>query len=260
MDNDKKGSWISAFFGGMDDYYGRTYAAMGLLGRKETNREVNGVMKLLQPKAGSHILDWCGGWGRHAVPLAKRGFKLTVLDFSEEYLERARVYAKRKGVSLNLVHADFRETPSDIKADYAVNLFTAGLGYLSAEDDVIALRSLHGALQKGGRILIDTRSLFWIVKNWRSEGWRVSRDGTKRELTHRTFDFWRNATKDTRLLHHLKSGKEETRDTEICFYSPATLAAALRSSGFVPQKFCGDFDGSPFTFDSQHLIMVAEKR
>lgn len=260
MNDETKESWIHSFFGGVDDYYGRTYAAMGLLGRKKTNREINGVLKLLKPKQGSRILDWCGGWGRHAVPLAKRGFKVTLLDFSEEYLEKASAYAKREGVHLDLVHADFRETPPSIQADYAVNLFTAGLGYLSEEDDLTALQSLHGALKPQARILIDTMGLFWIIRNWRDNNWNTSLDGTKRHLHKRIFDYWNNVVKDKRIFEDRSTGKEEIRNTEHRFYSPAQLSTMLELTGFVPQEMFGDFDGSPLTFDSKRLIMTAEKR
>jgi len=251
-------SWICSYFGS-SDYYGRAYTAMGLLGQKETNEELSGVLNLLQPKSGSHILDWCGGWGRHAVPLAKRGFKLTILDFSKDYLERAEAYAKKEGVNLDMVHADFRETPPDIQANYAVNLFTAGLGYLSESDDLAALRSLHAALKPKARIFIDTMSLFWIVRNWRDDNWVLSLDGTKRHLHKRVFDFWRNRTTDEGIFQDIATGSEENRSTEISFYSPAQLANVLRTAGFDPQELFGGFDGAPFTLDSKRLIMIAQK-
>src|SRR3989344_4902312 len=147
-------SWIDSFFGGERDFYGNVYKTIGVFDKKDAEKEVDSVLNLLKPEPGSHILDWCGGWGRHAIPLAKRGFKITLLDFSSEYLERAEAYAAREGVSLNLVHADFRETPSSIQADYAVNLFTAGLGYLGEENDVIGLKALSSALRPSARVLI----------------------------------------------------------------------------------------------------------
>ena len=94
----EKRDWIHEFFGGSRDFYGTVYTALGIFDKKDTEKEIDGVLSILKASPGSHILDWCGGWGRHAVPLAKRGFKITLLDFSKEYLERAEAYAAREGV------------------------------------------------------------------------------------------------------------------------------------------------------------------
>src|SRR3989344_2417346 len=149
-------SWIDSFFGGERDFYGNVYKTICVFDKKDAEKEIDGVLNLLKPEPGSHILDWCGGWGRHAIPLAKRGFKVTVLDFSAEYLERAKAYARQEGVEIATAHFDFRHTPPSIQADYALNLFTAGLGYLGEDNDVIALKALFSALRPSARILIDT--------------------------------------------------------------------------------------------------------
>lgn len=255
----EKREWIHDFFGGEQDLYGTAYMNVGLLEKRgrNTEEEVEALIGLFGIGAGSHVLDWCGGWGRHAVPLAKRGYKVTLLDFSKEYLERARAYAEREGVTLNLVHADFRETPPEIQADYAINMFTAGIGYLSEEDDIKALGSLRSALKPGTRILIDTINLFWIIRNFMPTAWHESSDGTKWYLEKRCFDFRAN-TMHTNCVY-----RDRTANTEIScehylhMYSPADLARVLKAAGFVPSDLFGDFDGSEFTLTSKRVVMTA---
>ena len=87
--------WIHGFFGGTNDFYGTVYRALGIFDKKDTEKEVDGVLAMMKPEPGSHILDWCGGWGRHAIPLAKRGFQVTLMDFSKEYLEQAEAYSTK---------------------------------------------------------------------------------------------------------------------------------------------------------------------
>ena len=48
-------------------------------------------------------LDLCCGPGRHAVPLAKRGFDVTGVDLSKSTLDRARAAAKDAGVEVEWV-------------------------------------------------------------------------------------------------------------------------------------------------------------
>ncbi len=251
--------WIHDFFGGEQDLYGTAYTNVGLLEKRGSNteEEVEGLIRIFGISTGSHILDWCGGWGRHAVPLARRGYKVTLLDFSKEYLERAGTYAEREGVSLNLVHADFRETPPDIQADYAINMFTAGIGYLSEEDDVKALVSLRNALKPGAHILIDTINLFWIIRNFMPTAWHESADGTKWYLEKRRFDFHTNTNNTACVYRDRSNGKEISCEHALRMYSPADLARILRAARFVPQDLFGDFDGSEFTLTSKRVVMTA---
>ncbi|MBI4118403.1 MAG: methyltransferase domain-containing protein [Parcubacteria group bacterium] len=249
-------NWAGSFFGGPRDFYGTTYTRFGRL-PKDPEKEIDGVLALLKPEPGSHILDWCGGWGRHAIPLAKRGFRVTILDFSAKYLERAREHAEREGVEITTVCADFRDTPPHIQADYAVNLFTAGLGYFGEEDDIVALKRLFAALKPDAKVLIDTISLFWIVKNFRGHNWEETADGRGRFLHKRTFDFGTNTERAINTHQDLDKGTEETANVELKLYCPADLARILKSAGFVPQELYGGFDGSGFNFDAKRVVMLA---
>lgn len=258
--------WIHNFFGGSEDFYGTVYTALGVFDKKDTEKEIDGILNILKAGPGSHVLDWCGGWGRHAVPLAKRGYKVTLLDFSKEYLEQAEAYAAREGVSLDLVHADFRETPANIQADYAVNLFTAGLGYLGEENDIMALTSLRAALKPGARILIDTMSLVWIMRNFMFSSWDESADGTNRRLEKRSFDFWTNTVRSDSIFQRMDDDWiDDTRDISrrcghsLKVYNPADLVRVLKTVGFVPSELFGDFEGSDFTLNSKRVVMTALK-
>ena len=255
----KNDHWTKSFFGGKDDFYGTVYTAMGTFDKKDTEREIDGVLNLLKPEPNSHILDWCGGWGRHAIPLAKRGFKVTVLDFSAEYLERAKKYAQQEGVEIETVCADFRYTPTDIKAHYAVNLFTAGLGYLGEEGDVMALASLFSALKSRATILIDTMSLFWIAVNFKENNWNESPDGKKRYLQKRTVDFWTNTEIAVNSFQDIETKSEDRVNVELKLYCPADLSRVLKTTGFVPQDLFGGFDGSKFGFNSKRVVMTAQR-
>lgn len=254
--------WIHDFFGGQRDMYGTAYSAVGMFEKRnrDADKEVDGVIKMLGMRPGAHVLDWCGGWGRHAIPLAKRGFNVTVLDFSKEYLDRGRVEAENEGVSLEWIHADFRETPKEIQADYAVNLFTAGIGYLGEENDIRALQSLRGALKPGARILIDTMNLFWITRNFLPSAWHESEDGTKWYLERRRFDFLTNHVHTTSMYCDRTTGEEMNCEHGLRVYSPTELIRVLECAGFDSPELYGGFDGSDFSLTSKRVIVAAERK
>lgn len=250
-----KKDWIYSFFGGEKDFYGRAY--LWMLTPRKTKEEVDSILKLLKPKPKSHILDWCGGWGRHSIGFAKRGFKVTLLDFCGKYIEKAEADAKKAGVKINTICTDFRKTPSSIQADYAVNLFTSGLGFLEEKDDLLALKSLHKALKPKAKLLIDTVSLFYIVKNYKEKDQRISPDKTKRFSEERKFDFWTNRNYST-VIFQDKTEKIEGKNQDIVhLYSPAELARVLKQAGFKPVELYGNFKGSEFSFDSKRIVMIS---
>jgi S-adenosylmethionine-dependent methyltransferase len=94
------------------------------------------------PPVPARILDAGGGTGAFAIPLAKIGYDVTLLDASDEWLERAERNAASAGVSLPLVNAPMEELPLD-QAPFDAILCHTVLLYVEQPEAV--LRALHSA-------------------------------------------------------------------------------------------------------------------
>lgn len=223
---------------------------------ESASKEVDGVIKMLGINPGSHVLDWCGGYGRHSIELAKRGFQVTLLDFAENHVQIAEEAAEKFGVQIDTICCDFRSTPSDIKADFAVNLFTSGIGYLTEEDDLKALESLYGALKPGGKVLVDTMSLFWLASNYRPKDWYRYDDLLI--TSERVFDFFTHKNSDD--LIYIEGEGVKKVSLAIRVFTPRELVSLLRRAGLEPLEIYGDFEGSAFSFESKRLILTAKKK
>jgi hypothetical protein len=161
------------------------------------------------------------------------------------------------GVEIELVLADFRETPP-IEADAAANLFSAGIGYLGEEEDLKALRSLHRALKPGALFLLDTMNLFWLARNYQPRGWDENEEGTRRRLEAREFDFLTGRNRSQAIFW--ERGREERRSAiDMRIYSPTELVRLLEQAGFETTALYGDLDGSDFGFDSRRIVMVSRR-
>src|SRR5688500_10831438 len=73
---------------------------------------------------GLEVLDAPCGHGRIANDLAERGCRVTGLDRSELFLERARADARGRGVEVEYVQGDLRELPWEDRFDRVLNWFT----------------------------------------------------------------------------------------------------------------------------------------
>ncbi len=93
------------------------------------------------------VLCLAEGQGRNAVYLARLGYDVTALDFSEVGLERAQELASRAGVRIHCLQADLSTYVFEPEAwDGIVSVF----GHLPAPLRARVNAQLHSALKPGG--------------------------------------------------------------------------------------------------------------
>src|SRR5262249_35920732 len=142
--------------------------------------------KLTACPAGGDVLDVPCGFGRHAVPLAAEGMRVTGVDRAELFLEEARRRAG-DGRWPKFVRADYRDVPfSDDSFDVALNMFSS-LGYLGDEEDTRALAEIGRVLRPGGRLLIEILHRDLLVHHFAERDWHLLGEG-RLLLEQRGFD------------------------------------------------------------------------
>lgn len=162
-----KSPWYKDFF---QKYYLGIYRDN--LTPAKTKKEVAFVVEALALPKGSKILDLCGGWGRHAIPLAKKGYKVTILDLNKKFLAIAKREARKQKVKISTVGADMRRVPFSNEFDAVINMFTA-FGYLENDkEDGKVLDQVYKALKPGGKFLIDVIDRDWLLANYQPRDWR----------------------------------------------------------------------------------------
>lgn len=99
------------------------------------------------------VLDVGGGNGLDAVPLAREGHDVTLIDFSAKMLAEAQRNADANGVSIRLRQADFAAIPALFpESAFDVVLCHNVLQYV--DDMALLLGSLRHAARPGGLISI----------------------------------------------------------------------------------------------------------
>jgi SAM-dependent methyltransferase len=102
------------------------------------------------------VLDLGCGTGNHAIPLARRGYRVVGVDRSDEMLAHARKKsASVAGAELDFRSGDVRTFEVDRRFD-AVTLLFAVLGYQVENADALAtLRTARRHLDAGGLLVFD---------------------------------------------------------------------------------------------------------
>jgi SAM-dependent methyltransferase len=124
---------------------------------------VKGIIRILRKggvRPGSRILDVSCGIGRHSVRLAERGYRVTGIDPSLTFLDRARELASRAGVSENATFvrgrfSDLTDVLSRRRGDFdGAILMDNSIGVTGRDKDDLQLFEDLAAFVVGGGILI----------------------------------------------------------------------------------------------------------
>jgi D-alanine-D-alanine ligase len=144
-------SWWQGFF---DLDYLKLWG--GRLSAERDKIEADGLWEMCRLAPGLRVLDAPCGYGRISRELALRGAIVVGTDQSDVQIDEAE---RRRGdlpaSQLRYVRHDLREPFPDGDFDVALNIFSS-LGYGSEEDDLAIVRTLAGAVRKGGLVVIET--------------------------------------------------------------------------------------------------------
>ncbi len=243
--------WFEEVF---DENYLRTLPFMTA---QQTLRETAFVKEVLSPPAEGEVLDIACGYGRHAIELSQRGFRVTGLDLSLPLLIRAADEAQRRALSVNFVHADMREMAYDSQFDAAYCVLTS-FGYFDEETNLRVATSICRALKPGGRFLVDTINRDYIVSDLPSRVWWEG-DGCV-VLEEVDFDFHTSRVLIRRSIV-FGDGRQVENEISIRAYSLHELGRVLRRAGFQVLEVSGSLENKePFLgAASRHVVVVCER-
>jgi SAM-dependent methyltransferase len=242
--------WWAGYF---QELYLRMFDA--LWSTAHTAQEVAWIVEALDLEPGTRLLDLCCGQGRHAVPLARAGCRVTGLDRSTYMLERAREAAGKAGVAVRWVRGDMRRLPWRGAFDACIDLFTS-FGYFEDEaDNQEVLHQVCGALRPGGWFLLDLSNRDYYLLHLWPRSWRHAGEAVILEET--AFD--PVTCRFSMTSTWLEGGRSESLSYSVRYYTLPEVEAMLRTAGLAPVACYGDFDGRAFGLDSQRLIIVARK-
>lgn len=244
--------WYKTFFG--EDYL---HIYEPVLTPDRTRREVDGIVNLLALPEGSSILDLCCGHGRHAIPLAQRGYQVTGQDLSDVFLREAEKEAQAQGVLVHWVHGDMRNIPFENEFDAVINIFTA-FGYLEDQgEDQKVLQQVGKALKPGGLFLLETIHREGLMRHYAPQMISYYPEGLI-ELEERSFDLLTSRS-EVQIMMIYPDGQRKEYGFTHRVYTLTELVQMLAVAGLQMKAFFGTWDRSELTIDSFRLILLSQK-
>lgn len=213
------------------------------------------ALDLLGIAPGAAVLDMGCGPGRVAIPLARRGHRVVGIDAQPGYLARARAWAEREGLHLELRLADMAELELEPVFDAAICAFTSFGYFADRRQDLRVLQRAHGALHPGGRFLLETAHRDGVVRLMPVQEARLP-DGRAFRVAP-AFDPVSGVLEQTWTVTSPAGKRAFT--TRLRPYSATELAEMLGEAGFRDVAFFGDLDRSPPRLDSYTIVAVGTR-
>jgi SAM-dependent methyltransferase len=208
------------------------------------------------------ILDVGCGTGRHAIELARRGYRVTGIDLSASQIERARAKAAAAGVSPDLRVGDARALPFDGEFGLAVMICEGAFPLMETDEmNFEILRGAARALRPGGKLVMTT--LNGLFPLHRSVGQVENQSGGDSATEGHAFDLMTFRMR-SRLTARDDHGRPVELDCDERWYIPSELVWLLKQAGFASAGIFGAKLGAfsradALTPDDFEILAVAVK-
>ncbi|GII23675.1 SAM-dependent methyltransferase [Planosporangium mesophilum] len=212
--------------------------------------------RLLDLRAGMRVLDLACGHGDLANRLAARGCRVTGLDSSTVFLDRARADAAAAGVSVEYVAGDMRRIPWTDRFDRVVNWSTA-FGYFDDATNRAVLDGIVRALRPGGRLAMDLDNLTAFLASYCPSRVVAARDDGDMLVDRYHLDALTGRFEAERTV--VRDGRTRTLTFVKRLFGFPELRDWLLAAGFATVSGYGE-DGRPLTADHKRMIVVADLR
>ena len=222
----------------------------------EAIREVEAIRKILGLKGHELVLDLACGTGRHALPLAQADLRVIGLDYSSTLLAIAHESVPAEYTFPRYVRGDAKSLPfgKDV-FDVVLSLFTS-FGYFSDDDNRSVLEGISRILKPGGYFYIDYLNPERIEAGLVPESTREN-DGL-RIVERRSLNHDNKRVEKTIELH--RDSEVHTFCESVRLYSHEEFRGMLESAGLTTDGIIGSIDMSPYTMDSDRMILYGHKR
>lgn len=227
-----------------------------------TRQEMEIFTSLVPMEKEEAILDLCGGHGRHALELCRRGFCCcTVLDYSQPLIDIGIRDASRHSYTVRFVQGDARDSKLSSEIFDHVLILGNSLGYIDEpRADMRILQESHRLLKPGGWLLLDVTDGKAAKTNISPQNWHEIGDDVvvcrQREVTD-----GRIAARE--MVLSKAKGLIRDRTYGIRLYEADQLAGLVARAGFVDTDVHTDVSAIDPKADvgcmNHRLVIVARK-
>jgi 2-polyprenyl-3-methyl-5-hydroxy-6-metoxy-1,4-benzoquinol methylase len=242
--------WYEMLFENYAQQYDSECYVQGTVG------EADFIEKELGFDKSKSILDIGCGTGRHAIELAKRGYKVAGVDLSKAQLQRAKKKAIDAKVEIEFIQKDARQLEFENQFDMVIMLCEGGFSLMETDDmNFKILQNAAKALRVNGKFIFTTlNALFPLYHSGETPSADSQNSSFDLGTLRRTFKF--KITDD--------AGQEKEIGGNERYYWPSEITWLLKSLYFKDIGIYGCKLGAfsrdnKLSKDDFEMLVVAQK-
>lgn len=221
-----------------------------------TEAETDFIEDVASLKTNDAVLDIMCGFGRNAIELAKRGYNVTAIDNSKEYIEEIKLIAEKENLPVDAIQKDVSE--ADFQGKYkAVICMGNSFAFFNAETASSILHKISGCLNLGGKIIINTWMIAEIaIRHFQEKSWHYVDD--YKFITENKFLFHPTRI-ETNYTILASSGEMEIIKGIDYILSFSELELMLRSAGLQLEEIYSTPRKKKYNFGDGRAYIVASR-
>jgi len=251
-------NWYENFFHGLSlDLWRKAISP------KQTKSEADFLVKVLQREKGAHLLDVPCGNGRLSLALAARGYRVTGVDISEEFIEEARASSvsdppAHAGGTDSIAQSDFilgdmSRLEGEALYDGAY-CFGNSFGFLDYAGMKSFLSGVARALKPGARFIVETgMAAESVLQKFEAVTMHQIDDIS---VTIKERYLAEESCIDTEYIFE-KDGQTESGNAKHWIYTVAEIRRMLEGAGFEILDLYGSLKCGPYTLGADELFVIA---
>jgi SAM-dependent methyltransferase len=249
VDADKE--WWRTFFAGLV-----VEVWLRVMPEEQTRQEADFIERHLRMPPNGRILDAPCGGGRHSLALAARGYRLTGIDISAQFLQTARAAANEQQLAIDWREGDMRELPRTPQFDGAF-CFGNSFGYYDDEGNAEFLRAIAAALKPGTRFVLDYGAVTEaLLPAYQERSWGEFGDILFLRAGRYDHVGGRIHTEYTCI----RGNQVEKKLASQRVYSYRELCRLLEEAGFADMQGLASLTDEPFHLGARRLLLIATKQ
>jgi len=228
--------------------------------KKFIERSVEWIVSRFSVNDKTEIADFGCGPGLYAKSLAKRGARVTGIDFSENSLRYAKEVAGQEGLPIEYIYANYLDFETSKRFDL-IMMIMCDFCALSPEQRKIMLGKFYSLLKPGGSVLLDVHSLHFF--NQREESATYELNQLNSFWSPDDYYCFVNTFKyeEEKVTLDKYTIIEET-GTRVVYnwlqqFSKESLLEEFTVNGFEVDGIYSDVAGTSFDPESQEITIVA---
>lgn len=226
------------------------------------DRSVNWITSAFDIGRDTGIADFGCGPGLYAARLAKRGARVTGIDFSKRSIDYAKGIAAGEQLTITYVHQDYLEFETEDRFDLVL-MIMCDFCALSPAQRKSMLGKFHEILKPGGSVLLDVYSLSAFEQREETAIYEANMlDGFWAANRYYGFlnTFKYHAEKVILDKHTIiECGRTRQVFNWLQYFSPGDLEREFAAAGFCLTGIYSDVAGNPYDPKASEFAVVAKK-